>query len=112
MKLASDLNAGVRALEAVRIAIESGPYEEKQFVDALFCIEDYLANLQKELAQEVDARCQRKEGGGTMPGAAMIALLLGLTPGGGGAGRGVLRGQGGRGPADRRRSENYIQVND
>lgn len=46
---------GVRALEAVRIAIESGPYEEKQFVGALFCIEDYLADLQKELAQECDA---------------------------------------------------------
>ncbi len=50
---------GVRALEAVRIAIESGPYEAKQFVGALFCIEDYLANLQKELAQEVDAALAR-----------------------------------------------------
>lgn len=46
---------GVSALEAVRIAIESGPYEAKQFVGALFCIEDYLTDLQKELAQEVDA---------------------------------------------------------
>lgn len=45
------IKCGLSALDAVRTAMDEGPFSAETFTDALYCVWDYLVGRQKEMEE-------------------------------------------------------------
>lgn len=56
-----EIECGLRALDAIQDAMESGPLDPTEYIPAIYCVRDYIRGKQKSLRDCIGAEITNRK---------------------------------------------------